>query len=137
MKIYCVACGKDVHALFVTGRTVYPHRRDLSPLPFWQCTTCNNFVGCHYKSDNPTKPLGCIPTPELKKARMHIHNLIDIVWKSGLATRSKLYAKLSERLGKDYHTAEIRSIEEARNVYRTALDLLREIDIERKLQHES
>jgi hypothetical protein len=116
--IYCVGCQTEVEARLTDGKEVYPHRSDLFELPFWKCDTCGNFVGCHHKTKDRTRPLGCIPTPELKKARQAIHGILDPIWKSGTITRNKLYHKLSEQLGWKYHTAKIRSIEEARKVYR-------------------
>lgn len=37
--------------------------------------------------------------------------------------RKTIYARLTDVLGKQYHTAEIKSIEEARIVYKTVKDL--------------
>ena len=87
-----------------------------------------NFVGCHYKTEDRTRPLGCIPTKEIKNARQHIHALIDPVWKSGKIKRKELYKKLSDDTGRRYHTANIRSIEEARDVYRKAKAIIKEIE---------
>lgn len=118
MEIYCYGCERNVNAVLVGGKDVYPHRKDLFSLPFWRCETCGNFVGCHHKTKNKTKPLGCIPTPELKKARQHIHKLLDPIWKSGKMKRKEIYAKITDRIGWQYHTAKIRSIEEAREIYK-------------------
>lgn len=123
MEIYCCGCNEKVSARLTDGQEIYPHRTDLSALPFWKCDDCGNFVGCHHKTKNPTQPLGCIPTPAVKNARQHIHRLLDPLWKSGQMRRKELYAKLTERLGWKYHTAAIRSVDEARTVYR----LIREI----------
>ncbi len=124
MKIYCCACGKDVSARLTNGREIYPHRRDLSRLPFWKCDSCRNFVGCHHKTSKPTTPLGCIPTPEIKNARQQIHRVLDPIWKSKRMSRKKVYQAVANQLGKStYHTAEIRSVEEARTVYRVAQEL--------------
>ena len=117
MKIYCCACEKEVKAKLVSGAEVYAHRTDLKKLPFWQCEMCKNFVGCHYKTKNRTRPLGVIATKEIKNARQHIHKILDPLWKEKGVPRGKIYAILSEKLGREYHTAEIRSIEEARSVY--------------------
>ena len=68
-KIWCCGCGKEVDARLTDGAEVYPHRRDLASLPFWKCDACGNFVGCHHKTRERTKPLGCIPTPEIKDVR--------------------------------------------------------------------
>lgn len=118
MKIYCCGCQKEIEACLTDGKEIYPHRPDLHALPFWKCPACGNYVGCHHKTKDRTRPLGCIPTPEIKNARRHIHRLLDGIWKSGKIRRQKLYAKLSGKLGYEYHTAEIRTIEEARKIYK-------------------
>ena len=120
MEIYCCGCQKDVSARLTDGAEIYPHRSDLKTLPFWKCDNCLNYVGCHHKTKNRTAPLGCIATKELKSARQHIHKLIDPMWQGGKMTRKELYKKLSDGLGWKYHTAKIKSIEEARQVYRLA-----------------
>lgn len=117
-SIWCCGCNADVLARLTSGREIYPHRADLSRLPFWRCDGCGNFVGCHHKTRDRTRPLGCIPTPEIKNARQHIHRILDPLWQSGRADRSEVYKQLAAALGKqEYHTAEIRSVEEARQVY--------------------
>jgi hypothetical protein len=120
MRIYCCGCGKDVDARLTNGREIYPHRPDLAGLPFWRCDACRNFVGCHHQTKDRTRPLGCIPTAELKNARKHLHALIDPIWQTGKMSRRELYKALSRDIGREYHTAEIRTIDEARNVYRIA-----------------
>ena len=115
--IRCCGCdGEKVEARLTDGSEIYPHRKDLYSLPFWKCDACGNFVGCHHKTKNRTQPLGCIPTPELKNARKHIHKLLDPIWESGKMKRKDIYAKISERVGWKYHTAQIRSVEEAREI---------------------
>ena len=128
LAIYCCGCEANVDARLTDGREIYPHRPDLSALPFWKCDTCGNFVGCHHKTKDRTRPLGVIPTPEIKKARSHIHRLIDPLWQSGKMTRLGVYAALADRLGiEEYHTAELRSVEDAREAYRAGRALAREI----------
>ncbi len=118
-EIHCCGCGAKVSARLTDGAEIYPHRRDLAALPFWKCDTCGNHVGCHHKTSNPTNPLGCIPTPEIKRARQYIHRILDPIWVSGRMKRSAVYAEIAQQLGrKSYHTANIRSVEEAREVYR-------------------
>jgi hypothetical protein len=126
MKLWCCQCQTDVEARLTNGAEVYPHRPDLADVPRWICDGCKNHVGTHHKTDNPTRPLGNIPSPELKKARIAIHNLIDPHWKSGAVQRKTLYAHLSKKLGREYHTGELRTIEEARAIYAAARDYLRE-----------
>lgn len=124
MKIWCCACGSDVDARLTDGAECYPHRPDLADIPRWKCDGCGNHVGTHHKTADRTRPLGNIPSPELKKARMHIHALIDPAWKSKRIRRGRLYELISDELGYQYHTAEIKTIDEARRVYRVARDII-------------
>ncbi len=125
--IYCAGCEKEVSPKLVDGTVIYPHRPDLADLPFWQCQTCHNYVGCHHKTSMPTKPLGIIATPELRKAKVHIHALIDPLWMNELIKRGSLYARIGDRIGYDFHTAEIKSVDEARNIYRVAMGIRNEL----------
>ncbi|EPS5918239.1 zinc-finger-containing protein [Vibrio parahaemolyticus] len=125
--IYCCGCESEVNARLTNGKEIYPRRPDLALLPFWICDTCLNHVGCHHKTNKPTTPLGIIATPEIKNARKHIHALMDPLWKSGKIKRGKLYAMLSIRIGKTYHTGEIRTLSDARLVYRHIQAIGREI----------
>lgn len=119
MQIYCCGCRKNVEARLTNGLEVYSNIEPLRTIPFWKCDGCGNFVGCHYKSKSKkTQPLGSIPTKELREARKHIHALLDPIWRTGLATRKEVYAYLSEQLGKEYHTGDLSTLEEARDVYR-------------------
>lgn len=122
MNIYCCGCQKEIKARLISGEEIYPHRKDLFDLPFWKCDTCGNYVGCHHKTKERIKPLGNIPTKELREARKHIHKILDPIWKTGKMPRGKLYAELNKKLGYIYHTAEIKTIEEARKVYKVILD---------------
>lgn len=124
--LWCCSCQQDVDARLTSGAEVYPHRPDLADVPRWKCDGCGNHVGTHHKTKNRTKPLGNIPSDEIKRARIHIHALIDPEWKSGRMRRRQLYGKLSKALGYTYHTGEIKTIEEARNIYRVAQKVIRE-----------
>lgn len=130
--IHCCGCNEKVEARLTNGAEIYPHRPDLHGLPFWRCDRCKNYVGCHHKTKNRTRPLGNIPTKELREARKHIHAILDPMWKSRgkgnkRKTRTKIYERLSEQLGWKYHTACIRSVDEARKVYRLVVDLRNEM----------
>jgi hypothetical protein len=116
--IFCCGCNADVPARLTDGAEIYPHRPDLSELPFWRCDSCGNHVGCHHKTTERTRPLGNIPTKEIRAARQHIHRILDPIWKQNKTPRGKLYAAIARELQRDeYHTAEIRTMEEARRVY--------------------
>lgn len=120
--MYCCGCQKEIKARLTNGEEIYPHRKDLFDLPFWKCDTCGNYVGCHHKTKERTKPLGNIPTKELRNARSHIHNILDPIWKNGKMSRKQIYAELKKKLGYEYHTAEIKTVEEARKIYKIILD---------------
>lgn len=119
-RIWCVACNLLVEAVLTDGRDVYPHRPDLQNLPFWKCPGCRNYVGTHHKTKDRTKPLGVIPSGELRGVRVEIHRIIDPLWKHGGCSRSFIYRKLSEVLGRRYHTAETRTVEEAKKILAAA-----------------
>lgn len=127
MKIYCNGCNADVIARLTNGKEIYPHRKDLATLPFWICDTCWNYVGCHHKTDNPTKPKGSIPTPELRNWRVTLHRKIDPLWlksSNRKKTRQRVYAMMSEIMGYTYHTGEIRTQEQ----YERAINAANRVD---------
>lgn len=129
--IWCCACNAFVQARLTDGREIYPRFHALADKPFWLCDDCSNYVGCHHKiSGRRTQPLGVIPTPELRAARKHIHDLIDPLWKLGHLTRNDLYTFLSHALGRPYHTADLRTLEEARTIYREGLKLRRQYGLD-------
>ncbi len=125
--IFCCACGHDVEARLTDGIECYPHRPDLGQLPFWRCDTCRNCAGCHHKTKNRTRPLGAIADQPMKEARRHIHHRLDPIWKSRRMDRRHLYARLTAVLGREYHTADLRTIDEARTIYRAVVAIEREL----------
>ena len=44
--------------------------------------------------------------------------IIDPLWKSKKHKRGKIYAKISNHLGYEYHTAELKDLDTARDVYK-------------------
>lgn len=125
--IWCCTCQREVFARLTSGSEIYPRRNDLADIPFWKCDTCGEYVGCHYKTADKYRPLGVISTREIKNARKHIHALLDPMWRSGQVSRKNAYAYISRRVGKTYHTGEIKSVDEARAVYKMILELKKEI----------
>lgn len=97
---------------------IYRHRKDLWNLRFWKCDHCSNHVGCHRRPSGLARPLGCIPNREMREARKCIHEKLDPLWQSGRIKRGKLYKQISKALGYEYHTGELRSMHEARMVWR-------------------
>ena len=115
--IWCTACECYVDARLTSGKEIYPHRPDLADIPMWRCDACHNYVGTHWKSKEPLKPLGVIADRDIMNARRHIHALLDPMWKTGRIRRGRAYKYISKHLGYSYHTGEIRTIEEARKVW--------------------
>ena len=121
--IYCVGCQTNVTASPVMGAHIYPHRPDLKGVHLFQCTACGNHVGCHQRGKYKGQPLGIIPTPSLRKARQRLHTYMDPIWKSGRMTRDELYAQLTIALGREYHTADLCSLEEVDRINNAITDL--------------
>jgi hypothetical protein len=114
IMIYCCLCKTTEERQLTTGAEIYPHRPDLYDLFFWKCNECQNCVGCH---KGTKKPLGNIATKELKRARQEIHKILDPIWKNKQMKRREIYREISKALGYEYHTGEIKTIEEARKIY--------------------
>lgn len=127
-ELYCTGCEKDVEARLTSGSEMYPHRADLATVPFWVCDTCGAFVGTHHKTKNKYRSLGYLATPEIKRWRMRIHQILDPLWKNGLIERGNLYQRLSVALGHDYHTGNIYNVEEAEFIYSIAMEIKRKLD---------
>lgn len=113
MKIYCCKCEKRVDSEKVKGDVIYPHRKDLKYLTFWQCPTCKNYVGSHKKSK---MPLGSIPDSKMRKLRNILHSLIDPIWKSNKMTRRQVYSEISKNLGYEFHAATTNTEEEFKQI---------------------
>lgn len=79
--INCPYCGEP--AKLVTGKTIYPHRRDLHDKPFYECAECGAYVGCH---PGTTDPIGTLANARTRRARTLAHAAFDPLWrdKSGL-----------------------------------------------------
>lgn len=123
MNIYCCGCKKEVEARLTNGGELYPHRHDLRYLPFWICGNCKSMVGCHHKTNDRTRPLGFLATAELRRAKKEIHKILDPIWKNGTLSRKQVYALISKSIGYQFHTAEIKSLEDGRKAYRVILEI--------------
>lgn len=127
-KIYCTGCQTEVDARLTNGKEMYPHREDLFSLPFWICDACSAFVGTHHKTKDRLRPLGFLATKEIKQWRMKIHAVLDPLWENGKIKRGQAYAFISNRLGRTYHTGELRSVDDAKAVYTIVQALKEELD---------
>ena len=63
----------------------------------------------------------------MRTVRSQIHAILDPLWKSGKIARGTLYERLSECLGRQFHTGELRTMDEARIVYREAQQITHEV----------
>ena len=113
MNIWCCNCQSEIVGRLTDGLEIYPSWPKLAHKPFWKCDTCGGYVGCH---PDTRVPLGIIPTPRVRKLRLEIHNVLDRLWKSGKMKRKHVYARLSQHLGKPYHTGELATEEEGQKV---------------------
>ena len=138
INIFCCGCNAKIKARLTNGEEIYSHRSDLQNLPFWKCDKCKNYVGCHYKTPDKYKPLGVIPTKELMEARQYIHKILDPLYKTKGIKRSDIYDFISSKLGWRYDTANLRTIDMARKVYKIIIreyyidDFIKLVDSEEK-----
>lgn len=119
-KMYCVQCEEDVSPDVVSGKVIYPYRKDLYGLVLFQCPNCKNYASEHAR---------VIPTRTIRKFRQKIHSIIDPLWRSGVVTRSWVYRNMSKAIGKDFHSGNIRSDEEAITAYMAARKLALEVSL--------
>lgn len=109
VEVYCCGCGKNVDAVKTSASRVYHGSMWNSEKFLYVCPVCGNYVGMHADGT----PFGVIPTPALRQWRQKLHDLLDPVWRKTKLKRCTVYRLLSGALGKAYHTAEIRNVEEA------------------------
>lgn len=90
-------------AQLVSGNAIYPHRPDLYHLRFWQCASCEAYVGCHRGTE---RPLGRLANAELRLAKQQAHAAFDPLWKFHTwgdgyqtMTRNAAYGWLADQLG--------------------------------------
>lgn len=120
MKIYCGGCQADIDAVLKTGADLFPTKPHLAELPFWECPCCGNYVGCHYKTERPTRPLGSIPTVEQRRMRRVIHQEIG---RASLPA-ALAYRRMAQALKvRSYHTAALVGDEQHRAALKAAMSL--------------
>lgn len=91
--VLCDYCLKRAH--LVTGKTIYPHRRDLWNKFFYLCAPCEAYVGCH---PNTQTPLGRLADATLRAAKSRAHAAFDPMWRNGSMNRREAYAWLADQL---------------------------------------
>jgi len=113
--LWCCGCDRNVVSTLVDGTAIHPRLPRLAFKKFWRCPTCKNYVGAHASN---YVPLGVIPTPDLRHARSELHGRLDPLWQAGLLDRKAVYAWLTERTGKEFRIAELRTMGEVAKAHR-------------------
>ena len=74
---FCQHCGAECRDAL--GSEIWPNRPDLAERVIWVCVTpgCGARVGSHPDG----RPLGTAANEELRKARAHVHAILDPIWK--------------------------------------------------------
>lgn len=124
--IFCCGCQREVMAVLKTGKDLHPGRQDLAKLPFWQCPTCGNWVGC-YRQD-PKTPHGVIPTPEVRRWRLLLSTLLNPLWQSGKISHQDLVQRMNKALGQTFYLSETRTREDCRRAYRIGLAIKKDLE---------
>lgn len=97
--VICPYCSKS--ASLLTGKDIYPHRKDLWSLNFWSCSDCDAYVGCHAPNKgygDGTRPLGRLANAELRNAKSAAHAAFDPLWACGEYSRKEAYKWLAKQL---------------------------------------
>lgn len=97
----CDYCQKQSER--VTGKEIYPHRKDLFEKTFYRCVPCSAYVGCH---PGTQRALGRLANSALRAAKQKAHAAFDPLWKTGGLRRGYAYMLLAKALGmskKDCH----------------------------------
>lgn len=87
------------------------------PLVWW-CEDCGARVGCHPKSN---RPLGLMADSHTRFLRAKLHEKIDPLWQSGIASRDEIYAWLAKELQVEFEICHVSQLD-TKNL-RIALDL--------------
>ena len=90
----CPYCGHP--SQLVTGREVYPRRKDLARNMYYLCEPCDAYVGCH---PHTVSPLGRLANAQLRGAKQWAHAVFDPIWQSKRMTRKDAYLWLAGQLG--------------------------------------
>lgn len=93
----CNYCGDFSEK--VTGKEIYPHRKDLYCMTFYRCNCQpgSAYVSCHGTSE---KPLGRLANKDLRQAKSAAHRAFDQLWRSKLLKRQDAYKWLAKQMNK-------------------------------------
>jgi hypothetical protein len=91
----CPYCGNP--ARLVSGREVYPHRRDLAARRYWRCEPCDARTGADWNKG--FAPSGRLADAALRAAHAEAHRAFDPIWKTREMTQGEAYRWLAGELG--------------------------------------
>ena len=100
------------------------HKADEAPRYCFLCVFYDKTRGLSVGHYNPVKKQFCSGDRRFNhdeiKSYCDIHEILDPLWQGDKpsGTRKKIYKRLSDALGYEYHTCNTRTIEECRTVYR-------------------
>ena len=115
----CPYCNKRSER--VTGREVYPHKKELLYQIFYQCKPCRAYIGTHKRSDGI--PIGRLANKDLRRAKADLHREFDQIWRNGLMSRAGLYIWLAKQLNINKQDCNIASFDLETCVKATELSL--------------
>lgn len=107
----------DQVSYIITGDKIYPHRKDLHDLYFYQCNICENYISTHKKTK---EPMGYICNPKTRQLRIMAHELFDVLWKKKMIVskcskkhaRNLAYSWLAKSLNIDINNCHIAMFDE-------------------------
>lgn len=83
-----------------------PRRR--WPLIYY-CVNCRARVGCH---PGTAFPLGFMANGYIRRLRATLHETLDPLWRSGLATRTEIYSWLAKELSVSFDFCHVSQLSE-------------------------
>lgn len=95
----CPYCGRNSHRVENTQKIF---GKDIGPV--WVCNgypKCDSYVMCHVTQRRYGEALGTLANKDLRRARMMVHRVLDLLWSYNRMTRNQVYAEMAEAMGID------------------------------------
>ncbi len=99
--VVCPYCNNA--SQLVSGRVIYPYRKDLWVKTYFLCKPCFAYVGCHPDG----KPMGRLADKRLRTWKIRAHASFDSLWREGYMSRSQAYKWLAKALKLSYSKCHI------------------------------
>jgi len=114
----CPYCKKTAQK--VSGRIIYPRRKDLHDRLFFYCAKCNAYVGTH---KNSGEPMGTMADGYLRNCRHSTHVFLDRLWMPNTRARTKVYHGLARDMRLPVHKCHIAMFDD--NQCKKAIEVLK------------